>query len=212
MLVREVMTSPPLTLAPDDEVRWALEVLLGHHLSAAPVLDGEGGLLGIVSDADLLRHRVGPDPRASLRRERWEDSEPPPRTVAEVMTPQVTAVRAGADAATAAELLVALGHRTLPVLEGSRVVGVVSRRDLLLATYRPDEDVAQDVRTVLADYGAPDTWRVDVTDGVVHLQGRETSETSHRLAATLARTVPGVIRVALAGPLQPLTPEHEARS
>ncbi|MEJ5868574.1 CBS domain-containing protein [Pseudokineococcus sp. 5B2Z-1] len=200
MLVREVMSSPPVVLAPDDEVRWAAEVLLGRHLSAAPVVDEEGRLVGVLSDADLLRHRVGPDPRSSLRRGPLADEEPPARTVADLMTTEVVAVRAGSDVARAAELLVDLGHRTLPVLSGSRVVGVVGRRDLLLAATRPDDDVARDVRTVLADYGAPASWAVEVVDGVVRLRGRERTEASHRLAATLARTVPGVLRVVVDDP------------
>ena len=66
MLIHEVMSRPVITLAPDDTVRRAARVLLEHGIASAPVVDAAGRLVGVVSEADLMRGRTEPDPRAHL--------------------------------------------------------------------------------------------------------------------------------------------------
>lgn len=195
MLVREVMSAPVVTVSADDSIRFAARLLLKHAIASMPVLDSDGRLVGIVSEADLLNGRMGPDPRAHLRPLAEADDDLPPQTVGEVMTPRVLSIDPRADVAEAARLLLDHGIKAVPVVEGSRVVGIVARRDLLRALARDDEDIRAEVVALLQGLGpAGREWDVDVTDGVVTLFGPHSAE-DQRVAALLARTVNGAIRV-----------------
>ena len=180
-------------LRQDDHVRRAAQVLLEHQIASAPVIDEHGSLVGIVSEADLLRGRTEADPRAHLRPVGGE-AVAPPTTVAAVMASLVFTVRAGEDVAEASRLLVDEGIKALPVVDGRQVVGVVARRDLLRCFAREDDDVRGDVLRLLTDLGLGDEWQVEVRDGVVDLAGPD-HPGRQRAAAVLARTVPGVVRV-----------------
>jgi CBS-domain-containing membrane protein len=206
MLAREVMSTPVLTLRPDDTVRHAADVLVHARIASAPVVDDDGTLVGIVSEADLLRGRSPADPRAHLRPVPLDDDDPEPGTgvcVADVMTPRPLSVPAGADAADAARLLLDLGIKAVPVTEGHRVVGVVARRDLLRSLCRPDDEVRDDVLRLLDGLGLAGDWHVAVVDGVVRLSGRGAAH-GRQVAAVLARTVPGVVRVVQGQPTRSL--------
>lgn len=195
MLVREVMTSPAVTVQEDDTVRYAAELLLHHRIASAPVLDAGGHLAGIVSEADLLRGRTQRDPRAHLLLPEEEPTQDqPPTVVRDVMSIRPLSVRAGADVDDAARMLLDHGIKAAPVVEGSRVVGVVARRDLLRSFARPDDDIRRDVLSLLEELGQGNDWEVDVEDGVVHLHSTG-GERRQRIASVLARTVPGVVRV-----------------
>lgn len=198
MLVREVMSTPAVTVRAGDSVRSAAEVLLRHRIASAPVLDEDDHLLGIVSEADLLRGRTERDPRAHLRPPA-APTPAPPETVRDVMSPRPLWVRAGDDVDDAARLLLDHGIKAVPVCEGHRVVGVVARRDLLRGLVRPDADVRRDVLALLDELGQGRDWHVEVTDGVVRLSGERAGDRTLRAATVLARTVPGVVRV-LPGP------------
>lgn len=198
MLVREVMSTPAVTVRAGDSVRSAAEVLLRHRIASAPVLDEDDHLLGIVSEADLLRGRTERDPRAHLRPPA-PPTPAPPETVRDVMSPRPLWVRAGDDVDDAARLLLDHGIKAVPVCEGHRVVGVVARRDLLRGLVRPDADVRRDVLALLDELGQGRDWHVEVTDGVVRLSGERAGDRTLRVATVLARTVPGVVRV-LPGP------------
>lgn len=197
MLVREAMTSPAVTVREDDTVRYAAQLLLRHRIASAPVLNGLGALCGMVSEADLLRGRTVHDPRVHAHPVA-DEGEPPPSVVAEVMSTRVLPVRSTDDVADAARLLLDHGIKALPVLEGHVVVGVLARRDLLRQLARPDEDVRRDVLGLLGDLEQGAGWEVDVEDGVVRVRGAHDAR-EQRIAAVLARTVPGVVRVVLAG-------------
>lgn len=193
VLVREAMNAPAVTVLQDDDLGHAARVLLRHDISSVPVLDDDGSLCGVLSESDLLRDRVGSDPRAHMSR---QDGRPhaAARTVAEVMTPRPLTVQAGADLADAAELLTTHGIKALPVLEGRRLVGVLARRDVLRTTARPDDEVRDDVATRLTADLPGQEWRVQVHDGFVVLDGAYPAS-QQRIAAVLARTVAGVVGV-----------------
>lgn len=177
---------------PDASVREAIGLVLHHRVAALPVLDAKDELVGIVSELDLLRDRVQPDPRAHLGR-LPSAGRPLAHTVAEVMTTAVHAVPLGTDAAAAAEVLARTGVRSLPVVRGPHVVGIIGRRDLLRHLVRTDAALAVDVARALADQPYVGTWQVEVTDGEVHLSDGAQEKTD--VAVTVARTVPGVVRV-----------------
>jgi CBS-domain-containing membrane protein len=84
MQARQIMTLPVLTVRPENTIRDAAALLLKHRITAAPMLDTDGELVGMVSEGDLVVDRFGHDPRSQLRQ--IEDAPPGPQTVAEVMT------------------------------------------------------------------------------------------------------------------------------
>jgi len=194
MLTRDVMTSPAITVLPTDPVRGAIRALHAHDITALPVVDGSGTLVGIVSEMDLLKDEFQPDPRASMRAVPGH-SGPPPHQVEEVMTREVVTVTPTTDAARLVDLLVAKRIKSLPVLLEGRVVGMVSRRDLMAVLARSDEDLRAEVLTVLREqYPSGPSWEILVKDGVAELRGDGNGH-HDQIADLLTRTVPGVVRV-----------------
>jgi CBS domain-containing protein len=196
MQARQIMTSPVVTVRPETTVRDAAALLLEHGITAAPVLDADGELVGIVSEGDLVVDRFGHDPRSQLRP--VEDEPAGPETVGQAMTTPVVALSPSADAADLAETMLTADVRSVPIVEGATVVGIVSRRDLLRTLVRDDDAVREEILERLAGYGEPpDSWDVQVTDGSVLLVGDPAGDDG-RAAIALARTVPGVGSVHLA--------------
>ncbi|GAA2304423.1 hypothetical protein GCM10010149_62630 [Nonomuraea roseoviolacea subsp. roseoviolacea] len=214
MLVREVMSSPVVTVGRTTSIRQAVRVLYEHDITAAPVLDDAGRLVGVVSELDLLRGEFPPDPRASARPVPGGEG-PPPALVWQVMTHAVVTVSETADVTAAVDLMVGKHVKSLPVLAGHRVVGMVSRRDLMRMLARPDEELRAEVAAALREhYPHGPFWEVAVHDGVAELRPAPESRPSagagpsgallasgpgdvlaEHVADVLARTVPGVVRV-----------------
>jgi CBS domain containing-hemolysin-like protein len=113
------------------------------------------------------------------------------------MTPGVRTVRAGADVVELADLMMATGVTSVPVLQDDRLVGVVSRRDLLRVLTHSDARIRDDVLTAIRTCCPTGPgWTATVRDGVVRLQGKA-DENAARVVDTIGRTVPGVARVVL---------------
>jgi CBS domain-containing protein len=195
MKASEVMSQPVITVAVDTPVRQAAALLAERAITAMPVVDGEGRLVGMVSEADLLVNRMAHDPRAHLRRDTHpQGGQPEPaHTVGEVMASPVRAMAIDADTADVVDLMLRHDVRSVPIVDGEVVVGIVSRRDLLRALVRDDCTIEAEIRTRLDSYGGhPGRWPVQVVDGVVTVGGPFGDETERRVVATLVRTVPGV--------------------
>jgi CBS-domain-containing membrane protein len=193
MLVRVLMTPDPVTVSPGTPVKTALRLLAEHEISAMPVLDRHGRLRGVVSEADLIRDLVSPDPRTH---ELAGPEEPldRPRVVNDVMSAHAVTVHPETDLALAVELITSTTVKSLPVLDhDERVVGMLSRSDVVRVLARADDDLARDVDTRLASVGLDD-WVADVTDGSVSLTGPEGSP-DRAMAYLVAGTVPGVVEV-----------------
>lgn len=198
MLVREAMTSPVVTIPRAATVRQAIRILHEHCVTALPVVDGPGRLAGIVSEMDLLQGLFEHDPRAFVRPVATPAS-PSPRLVEEVMTREVETARPNTDVAVLAETMMKTRIKSVPVLDGSAIVGIVSRRDLIAILARGDARIRDDVLAAIAEYGPGGArWDVSVRDGAVELRGRA-DESAQRIADVLARTVPGVTRVSIHG-------------
>ncbi|MDA2806878.1 CBS domain-containing protein [Nocardiopsis suaedae] len=195
MLVDAVMTAPRAVLSAEATVSEAARLFVERGVAAAPVLDGSGGLLGIVTEIDLLRERYEYDPRASAR----PVAEPPAplaERVSDVMTREVVTVTENTDAARLVDLMVRDRIRWVPVVRAGRVVGMVGRGDLLRMQWRPDAETTSDLRSALAE-GAPylHWWTAEVRDGVAYLDCRGAGPEECRTAEGVARTVAGVGRV-----------------
>ena len=195
MRVRDVMSNPVITVSPDKRLKEVAELLVTHRISAVPVVE-DGELVGIVSEADLVPLELAPDPRAHLA----PLADPPgdlPQVAAEVMTRAVVALHEDADTAEAGRLMLDRRIKSIPVVRGRQVVGIVARRDLLEVLARRDEDIARELEALLAsELGVPGTFHVAVRDGIARLTG-PTDAASRRLATLLARDVPGVVAVRL---------------
>jgi CBS domain-containing protein len=193
MLVRELMTADPVTVTTATPVKTALGLLAEHRITSMPVLGRKGRLRGVVSEADLIKNLVLPDQRAHERpvHDEWVDR---PVLVSEVMSPHVVAVHPQDDLADVVELLTTTTVKSVPVVDQQgRLLGILSRSDVVRVLARTDEDLAREVDSLLAWVGLGE-WVADVTDGVVALTGPERSG-DRAMAHLVARTVPGVVEV-----------------
>lgn len=215
MQARDVMTGDVVTVGPDTSAKYAAEVMAERGFAALPVVDAEDRLVGIVAEADVLRDRLHADPRLHMRRDQPEH-DAPALLVRGVMTEVVRTVEATTDLSDVAKLFVDQRLRSVPVLEHGRLVGIVSRRDLLRTLVRSDDAIRADVlRLVEAYTGDVDSWDVTVIEGCVSIRrargAAQVSETvEERALKELAATVGGVIGVRVlpeAAPEEPATEE-----
>lgn len=212
MKARDIMTSPVVSIGPDATVREIAALLLDMRISAVPVLDA-GRLVGIVSEADLLhRHELGTD---ASRRPWWlrllsadaslEDYiKSHARRARDVMTRKVVSVDDEASVATIVTLLERHGVKRLPVLRAGRLVGIVSRSDVVRALARrpgPARRAAGGdqaiLRQLLGELGRQPWWRratssVVVSEGFVHFWGTVDGDGERDAARVAAENVPGV--------------------
>ena len=193
MRTKDVMTSPVVTVSPDTPLKDVARILVERGINAVPVVDAADRLCGIVSEADLLTLETA-DSRGS-----------PPHTASEVMSQSVYTLAQDTDATVAARMMLRHRLKSVPVVAGDRVVGIVARRDLLRLVARGDDDIRADLQARLAsELERLQRLRVEVADGVVTVAGA--GELGRELVAGLARTVPGVVEVRsgddLAGPEQ----------
>jgi CBS domain-containing protein len=192
MRTREVMSSPVVTVPPDAQLKDVAATLVEHGINAVPVVDNGDRLVGIVSEADLLtleatpgvRHRPGSAARQG-----------PPHTAREVMSHSVYTLTQDTDAAAAARMMLRHNLKSVPVVAGGRVVGMVARRDLLRLIARSDHDIRADLeRRLKEELDALQRLAVDVADGVVTIDAA-VGPLARQLLEGLARTVPGVTEV-----------------
>jgi len=194
MRARDIMKSPVITVKPDTTIKEAARILATRGFTALPVVDDDDRLIGIVTEADLVRDRIPLDPRAHILPGRQRATTPVTTTVGEVMTTPVTAMGPGTDVAVLATALLDARQRSMPIVEGSRVVGIVTRRDIVATVARDDAIVADDVRHRLELYGGPGRWTVECHEGVVTIGDTFDDETDRHIVSVLAEAVPGVVR------------------
>jgi len=147
MQVKDVMSRGVLTVAPDTPVQEVAAQLSEAHVSGAPVVAADGSVLGIVTEADLahrLAAKVAPPPSwlkslfSTAPAEALEYAKTRGRTARDIMTSPIKFVTEEASLEEAAQMLERLGVRRLPVLREGRLVGMLSRADLLRALLTPD--------------------------------------------------------------------------
>ncbi len=203
--VASVMTPAEKVVAvrPGTLYKEIARILTEREISALPVL-GEGGrVLGIVSEADLLAKEsrsqlpapTHPPLTPAQARARHKAAA---ATALELMTTPVITITADEDVSEAARRMEEHRVKRLPVIgPDHRLVGIISRRDILRIFLRSDEDLVDDVRTLLVDefWIAPEGWDVHVTNGTVRLAGRMKNRSTVRIAQNAARRVDGVVAV-----------------
>jgi CBS domain-containing protein len=189
MLVREVMTSPAITVPETATIKEAIALLEHHSIAAMPVLDDSGDIVGVISEADVIREMVVPDQRAHAAPVRL--TAPPFHSrVVDVMSHHPLTVTSDTELARAADLITSTAVKSLPVFDRGQVVGVISRRDIIRLLSREDPRIEAEVDELLRQTGAD--WLVDVTDGIAVVDG-PSDERQRELARVLVWSVPGVI-------------------
>ncbi|MET9230112.1 CBS domain-containing protein [Lentzea sp. NPDC003310] len=195
MRTRDVMTTDVVVVAPDTPAREAARVLADRGFTALPVVDPSGALVGVVAEEDLLRHRLPQDPRGLVHGEPVRPRQVPAHAVVQVMrTPDVT-VNPNTDLAEVADLMLAHGVRSVPVVDEGRLAGVVTRRDMLRSITRADWVVEAEIRHRLGILGGARRWEVAVSGGLVSIVDRMGDATERHVADVLVRAVAGVTDV-----------------
>jgi CBS domain-containing protein len=191
MLVGELVTRDVVHVRETSPLDAAVRVLAEHRVSALPVVDGEGRVVGILSEADVLRLHLSSDPRSHVRPVVDDPPEPWPATVGEVMSPEPVVAHEGSDVAEVAHVLADTGWKSLPVVDGNHLlIGMVSRSDVIRELSTRDADIWL---RVVKDLGQLDRsgLTVSVARGVVTVSGVRAGRDA-RLAAAVAATAPGV--------------------
>lgn len=192
MLVREIMTSPAYSVLEGASLEAALNLMATSKVTGLPVVDGGGRVVGIISEADLLRADLEPDPRAHARPSR-QATQSKLATVGQVMTPHPHTVREDTDVAELARTFATTHWKSVPVVRGEQLLGVVSRSDVIRAMSRTDEEMAAEISRTYAETGLR-AWHVEVADGVATVTG-SASERERGAAISIAQSVKGVRHV-----------------
>lgn len=191
MLVRELVTRDVAQVRDTAALDSAVRVLAEQRVSALPVVDASGRVVGILSEADVLRLHLSADPRAHLRPVVEETVEPWPATVGEVMSSDPVVAHEGSDVSDVARILADTGWKSLPVVDADHaLVGMVSRSDVIRELSTRDADIWLRVVRDLAQLDRPG-WTAAVSRGVVTVSGVRAGRDA-RLAAAVAATAPGV--------------------
>lgn len=205
--VRDVMSAPVITIGPDVSLREAARVLLEHSISGLPVVDDFGQVMGLLSETDLLAKESGPEvlrhrPLAWFLGEspatQAEDAKIHAVKVSEAMTAPVIVIDPDDTVHAAAEMMVRRGVNRLPVIDDGRLVGIVTRADVIRSLLRPDEALAATIRDEIVRkvlWMDPEAVELTVADGLVRLGGTVDRRSTADLLERLARQVDGVLGV-----------------
>ncbi|MFF4359972.1 CBS domain-containing protein [Streptomyces sp. NPDC001604] len=222
-IVSDVMTRTVVALGRGATFKEIVKTMQQWKVSAMPVVEGEGRVVGVVSEADLLpkeEFRDGDPDRYTQLRRLADLVKAGAVTAEELMSAPAVTVQAHASLAQAARIMALHKVKRLPVVDDEDMLrGIVSRADLLKVFLRSDQDIAGEVRRDVVDHLFPDeaeSIRVEVREGVVKLTGRTGDTALVPIAARLVRAVEGVVDVdcALLGPrrrpdLDPDLPDTE---
>jgi len=198
------MTRDVITVAPDTPLKVVAQLLVDHRISGLPVCGPNGEVLGVVSEADILRKEEGVSPDLSrpiawlARKLDGELDKILARTAGEAMTAPALTVRPTQRASDVARLMVDNSINRVPVVAGDRLVGIVSRADLVRAFTRSDEEIEREIREdVLLEIMllAPGDVDVSVENGRVVLSGRLTTREDAEILERCVRRIPGVLDV-----------------
>ena len=204
MRVERVMTRDVCVVTPETPLKDVAALLTGRHISGAPVCDADGAVLGVVSEADILRKTEGLSPeiggrmRWFFRRVDGELEKIAARTAGEAMTSPALTIRPTQQVSDAARLMIEHRINRLPVVAGGRLVGIVSRADLLRAFERADDELEREIREEVLRgelWLAPEAFDVRVEDGIVTLRGIVHTREEADDVIRFVRRVPGVLEV-----------------
>lgn len=196
------MSSPVVTVTPETSFKDCVRVLRRNRVSGLPVVDDAGRLVGLVSESDLLNKVEKRDADSYLlesRRHRLDRARASAFDVASAMSTDVVSVLPDLPIALAAREMHTRGFKRLPVVDArGRLVGIVSRGDLLTVFLRTEREVRADVRKMLAEMEAKHNGRhlkATVANGIVELDGSFAEKSRCEATVRAVTTIDGVIGV-----------------
>ncbi|MER6218840.1 MULTISPECIES: CBS domain-containing protein [unclassified Streptomyces] len=195
--VSDVMTHTAVAIGREASYKEIVELMHQWKVSAVPVLEGEGRVVGVVSEADLLPKEEFRRTEPMLPDQLEEASKAGGVLAEELMSSPAITVHPDAPVAEAARIMARKQVKRLPVVNGVGMLeGVVSRSDLLKVFLRPDEELAEEIRlAVLAELTPGVALDIVVQDGVVTLHGPVRDRALVPLLARAIRAVEGVVDV-----------------
>ena len=203
-LVRDVMTTGVVTVEAWTPFKEIVARLAEQRISAVPVLNADGRVLGVVTEADLLLKQEHPDPELNIplawsKHRRLEREKADAAVAGKLMTAPAVTIPPTATVTDAARRLHAAGVKRLPVVdEAGRLVGIVSRADLLTVFTRPDQAIRREVMldVIAGEFMLdPSRFSIHVDDGVVVLQGKVERRSLVPSLVGAIDGVEGVVRV-----------------
>lgn len=206
MKISDVMSYGVLTVAPTTPIKEVARLMSTHGVSGVPVVDEDGTILGVVSEADFLLKEDG-IARPASRLERLlgravrgdsEQAKVEAETAAELMSSPAITIGPDASLPEAAAIMVERRINRLPVQQGRHLVGIVSRADLVRAYLRPDHELARVINEELIRntlWVDPSLLDVRVVDGVVHLAGTLDHRSTAEWLVSMIRRLEGVVQV-----------------
>jgi CBS domain-containing protein len=202
MRVQDVMTRDVETAKPETALSDVAACLWSSSIGGIPVIDEQGRPLGVISRADLLKKDRADGPRRRWRSlfSRRDPNQDLPEarhhSAGESMSSPAITIDPGAQVSQAAELMLARGVNRLPVATKGRLVGIITRHDLVGAMTRADAELEQEIREeVLAGLNWPDAVQLKVQNGDVTLKGQVDSVRDATTLPNEIRRVFGVISV-----------------
>jgi CBS domain-containing protein len=203
MRVADLMTTDVVTVKPETPLRDAAGLLAERRISGLPVVDDQGHVVGVLSEADIVV-KAGGAPREHrllgwlLEGDIDLADKIAARTVGDAMSAPAITIDAHRRVHEAAKLMAAEGVNRLPVVDDGRLVGIVTRADVVRAFARSDGEIAEEIhdeilrRTLWLE---PGSVTVTVEDGAVTLDGEVDSEADAELLPVFVSRVPGVVSV-----------------
>ena len=205
--VRDVMARSVVTVDRATPLKDVAGLLVDRRISGVPVLDSDGSVVGVVSEADLLVKEQGPEAIRHRRMARifGDSSESRAQlaklaavTAGEAMTAPAVTIESGRPISEAAALMTARKVNRLPVVDDGRLVGIVTRADLVRAYVRSDHELTETIREeVLLRilWLDPRSFTVTVTDGVASIRGHVQRKSTAEMIVPTVSMVPGIIDV-----------------
>lgn len=187
MHVRDLMTTDVVAVGPTTSTRDAARMMFRYRISGLPVVDADDHLLGIITEGDFL----------AMELERAQKGDAPAE-VQDVMSQAVINVSPDLEIMDAARYMHSEGVKRVVVVEDGRMVGILSRFDIVAAFTRPDDLIEDEIREDLIRrvlFVDPETVDVSVSNGVVTLVGTIGTRTEARLVEELASRLDGVVGV-----------------
>ncbi len=189
MNVVDLMTTEVIAVSRDTGLREAARLMFRNRVSGLPVTEPDGTLIGIITEADFLRLEV----------ERQEGARDQVATVGEVMSIGVVTIRPEMEIYEAAKIMAVQEVRRLPVVDDdNRLLGVISRADIVSIFTRPDDVIEDEIREDLLRrvlFIDPDELGVSVTNGVVALSGEVGTRAEASMLEELTNRLDGVFGV-----------------
>jgi CBS-domain-containing membrane protein len=203
--VKDVMTTHVITVRKSASFKEMAEKLREHRVSAFPVVDDDGKVIGVISEADLLTKEALDGGHAAMpgmisgMLQRREQERAAGLTAADLMTCPAVTVGPDDPVEHAARLMYVRRVKRLPVTDtAGRLVGIISRADVLAVYSRPDEEIRKEItgEVILGEFlTAPARFTVTVRDGIVTLEGRPETVPLGRDIISQVWHVQGVIAV-----------------